>query len=42
MPWTKAARIEYQCSGLRNASDLTDTEWALIARSIRCLASRRQ
>lgn len=24
MPWTKAARIQYQRSGLRYASDLTD------------------
>lgn len=38
MQWTKAARIEYQCSGLRNASDLTDTEWSLIARSISLLS----
>ena len=32
MPWTKAARIQYQRSGLRYTSDLTDAEWALIAR----------
>ena len=32
MPWTKAARIQYQRSGLRYASDLTDAEWPLIAR----------
>ena len=35
MPWTKAARIKYQRSGLRYTSDLTDAEWALIARSRR-------
>lgn len=34
MPWTKAARIQYQRSGLRYASDLTDAEWALIARKM--------
>ena len=34
MPWTKAARIQYQRSGLRYASDLTDAEWALIARKL--------
>src|SRR3954451_9686978 len=34
MPWTKAARIQYQRSGLRYASDLTDDEWALIARKM--------
>src|ERR1041384_6303361 len=34
MPWTKAARIKYQRSGLRYASDLTDAEWALIARKM--------
>ena len=32
MPWTKAARIQYQRGGLRYTSDLTDAEWALIAR----------
>jgi transposase len=32
MPWTEIARIQYQRSGLRYASDLTDAEWALIAR----------
>ncbi|WP_441238837.1 IS5 family transposase [Bradyrhizobium sp. 930_D9_N1_4] len=34
MPWTKAARNQYQRSGLRYASDLTDAEWALIARKM--------
>ncbi|MDA9504644.1 transposase, partial [Bradyrhizobium sp. CCBAU 11386] len=34
MPWTKAARIKYQRSGLRYTSDLTDAEWALIARKM--------
>jgi transposase len=34
MPWTKAARIEYQRNGLRYTSDLTDAEWALIARKM--------
>lgn len=34
MPWTKITRIQYQRSGLRYASDLTDTEWALIARKM--------
>lgn len=34
MPWTKATRIQYQRSGLRYASDLTDAEWALIARKM--------
>ncbi|MGY4430775.1 transposase [Bradyrhizobium sp. F1.13.1] len=32
MSWTKAARIQYQRSGLRYTSDLSDTESALIAR----------
>src|SRR3954465_8513997 len=32
MPWTKITRVDYQRSGLRYASDLTDAEWALIAR----------
>ena len=32
MPWTKPARIQYQRDGLRYASDVTDAEWALIAR----------
>ncbi|SFI76642.1 transposase, partial [Bradyrhizobium sp. cf659] len=34
MPWTKAARIKYQRSGLRYTSDLTDAEWALISRKM--------
>ncbi|SCB55450.1 Putative transposase of IS4/5 family, partial [Bradyrhizobium shewense] len=34
MPWTKAARLQYQRVGLRYASDLTDAEWALIARKM--------
>lgn len=34
MPWTKATRIKYQRNGLRYASDLTDEEWALIARQM--------
>lgn len=34
MPWTKAARMQYQRSGLRYTSDLTDAEWALIARKM--------
>ena len=34
MPWTKAARIQYQRIGMRYTSDLTDAEWALIARKM--------
>jgi putative transposase len=34
MPWTKITRIQYQRSGLRYASDLTDAEWELIARKM--------
>jgi len=34
MPWTKITRVQYQRSGLRYASDLTDAEWALIARKM--------
>jgi transposase len=34
MPWTKITRIQYQRKGLRYASDLTDPEWALIARKM--------
>jgi putative transposase len=34
MPWTKITRVEYQRNGLRYASDLTDAEWALIARKM--------
>ncbi|ACE99624.1 transposase [Rhodopseudomonas sp. AAP120] len=32
MPWTKITRAQYRRDGLRYASDLTDAEWALIAR----------
>ena len=34
MPWTKITRAEYQRSELRYASDMTDAEWALIARRL--------
>ena len=34
MPLTKITRIQYQRSELRYASDLTDAEWALIARKM--------
>jgi transposase len=34
MPWTKITRVEYQRNGLRYASDLTDAEWAMIARKM--------
>ena len=34
MPWTEITRIQYQRVGLRYASDLTDAEWALIARKM--------
>ena len=34
MPWTEITRAEYQRSGLRYASDMTDGEWALIARRL--------
>lgn len=34
MPWTEITRIQYRRSGLRYASDLTDAEWALIARKM--------
>jgi transposase len=34
MPWTKITRLEYQRNALRYASDLTDSEWALIARQM--------
>ena len=34
MPWTEITRLQYQRSGLRYASDLTDAEWALIARKM--------
>lgn len=45
MTWTKATRIHYQRSGLRYTSDLTDAEWALIARKMpprRRLGRRRK
>jgi len=32
MPWTEITRTQYQRDGLRYASDMTDAEWALIAR----------
>ena len=32
MPWTEITRAEYRRDGLRYASDMTDAEWALIAR----------
>lgn len=32
MPWTKTTRKQYRRNGLRYASDLTDSEWQLIAR----------
>jgi putative transposase len=32
MPWTEITRAQYRRAGLRYASDLTDAEWALIAR----------
>src|SRR6202051_823708 len=32
MPWTEITRAQYRRSGLRYASDMTDSEWALIAR----------
>src|ERR1700750_123090 len=32
MPWTEITRSEYRRDGLRYASDMTDAEWALIAR----------
>jgi transposase len=34
MPWTEITRAEYQRNGLRYASDMTDAEWALIARQL--------
>jgi putative transposase len=42
MPWTEATRGQYQRKGLRYASDLTDAEWALIARRMpaRCRRGR--
>jgi len=32
MPWTEITRAQYRRNGLRYASDMTDSEWALIAR----------
>jgi transposase len=42
MPWTEITRADYQRSGLRYASDMTDAEWALIARRLprRCRLGR--
>jgi transposase len=34
MPWTEITRAEYQRSGLRYASDMTDAEWGLIVRRL--------
>ena len=34
MPWTEITRAQYQREGLRFASDMTDAEWALIARRL--------
>lgn len=34
LPWTEITRIKYRRDGLRYASDLTDAEWALIARQM--------
>ena len=34
MPWTETTRAHYQRQGLRFASDMTDAEWALIARRL--------
>jgi hypothetical protein len=40
MPWTETARAEYQRDGLRYASDMTDAEWAIIARGLRRVVAR--
>ncbi len=32
MPWTEITRADYRRDGLRFASDMTNAEWALIAR----------
>jgi putative transposase len=42
MPWTEVTRPQYQRKGLRYANDLTDAEWALIARRmpLRCRLGR--
>ena len=37
MPWTEITRAQYQREGLRFASDMTDAEWALIARRLPAL-----
>ena len=34
MPWTETTRAQYRRDGLRYASDMTDEEWALIARRL--------
>lgn len=34
MPWTEITRLQYQRCGLRYASDLTDEEWAVVARRL--------
>jgi transposase len=34
MPWTEITRAQYRRDGLRYASDMTDAEWALIARRL--------
>ncbi|RAI34041.1 IS5 family transposase, partial [Rhodoplanes roseus] len=34
MPWTEITRAQYRRDGLRFASNLTDAEWALIARRL--------
>lgn len=34
MPWTEITRAHYRREGLRFASDMTDAEWALIARRL--------
>lgn len=34
MPWTEITRVQYQRCGLRYASDLTDAEWAVVARRL--------
>jgi putative transposase len=42
MPWTEVTRAQYQRQGLRYANDLTDAEWALMARRmpLRCRRGR--
>ena len=32
--WTEIARPQYDCNGLRYASDLTDAEWAILEPSM--------